>query len=101
LSALGDSRKAAVDPDLAYNQLIRPWKSRLGLLYVKHRSLRLDVELIFLTAVTLVSRGRALTGVQRLLARLGADERTRRAAKRDLPLTPYPPPGATEIVTQR
>lgn len=29
----------AEDPDLRYNQLIRPWKSRLGLFYIDHQSL--------------------------------------------------------------
>ena len=32
------------DPDLTYNQLIRPWKSRFGLIYIKHQSILLDVE---------------------------------------------------------
>lgn len=97
----GDILRDEIDPDLAYNQLIRPWKSRLGLLYVEHRSLRLDLELIGLTAVALASRARALAGVQRVLERLGADDLTRRVAKRDLRLNPYPPPGVTEIVTHR
>ena len=35
------------DPDLAYNQLIRPWKSRLGLIYIEHQSFIMDVKLIF------------------------------------------------------
>lgn len=30
------------NPDLSYNQLIRPWKSRLGLIYIKHKSVLLD-----------------------------------------------------------
>ena len=33
-----DILKDSKDPDIDYNQLIRPWKSRLGLLYVKHQS---------------------------------------------------------------
>ena len=89
------------DPDLAYHQLIRPWKSRLGLLYVQHRSMSLDVELILLTLVAIVARGRALAGVQRVLARLGAPEDLRQAARRETPLTPYPPPGSDTIVTAR
>ena len=32
----GDILKEKDDPDLAYNQLIRPWKSRLGLIYIKN-----------------------------------------------------------------
>ncbi|MCC7264047.1 MAG: sugar transferase [Candidatus Latescibacteria bacterium] len=97
----GDILKDKADPDLAYNQLIRPWKSRLGLLYVEKRSLLLDFKLIFLTTVALVSRKKALQGVQRVLERLGADGQIKRVALRNEKLIPFPPPGATEIVTQR
>ena len=97
----GDILAGRPDPDLAYNQLIRPWKSRLGLLYVRQRSLRLDLELIWLTALALASRARALAGVQRMLARLDADAQIRRVARREDPLVPYPPPGASAIVTAR
>lgn len=97
----GDILADKEDPDLAYEQLIRPWKSRLGLLYVECRSLALDVRLIWLTGLALVSRGRALAGVQALLSRLGADEQLRTVARRSEPLKPHPPPGATQIVTDR
>ena len=89
------------DPDIAYNQLIRPWKSRLGLLYVQNMSIRLDLELIALTAVAIASRGRALNGVQAILNRLGADEELRRVAGRRNPLVPHAPPGASGIVRAR
>jgi len=97
----GEILRDTVDPDLAYNQLIRPWKSRLGLLYVQRRSLRLDVELIVLTVVTLFSRRAGLQGVQRALERLGADRVTRDVAYRNATLAPYPPPGAHDIVASR
>jgi len=45
----GDILKDKPDPDIAYNQLIRPWKSRLGLVYVERQNLWLDIRLIFLT----------------------------------------------------
>ena len=32
-----------VKSDLLYNQIIRPWKSRLGLHYIAHQSLWLDI----------------------------------------------------------
>ena len=35
------------DPDLDYNQLIRPWKSRLGILYVKKKSLWISIIEMF------------------------------------------------------
>jgi lipopolysaccharide/colanic/teichoic acid biosynthesis glycosyltransferase/ubiquinone/menaquinone biosynthesis C-methylase UbiE len=89
------------DPDIEYNQLIRPWKSRLGLLYVDNRSLILDIRLIFLTAIAVVSRERALKGVQKVLDSLGADEVVKQVAKRKGELKPFPPPGATGVVTSR
>src|SRR5215472_18497146 len=52
----GEVLKGRPDPDLAYHQLIRPWKSRLALFYVDNASLQLDVRLIWLTAVAIVSR---------------------------------------------
>ena len=58
------------DPDLAYHQLIRPGKSRLGLFYVQHASLILNIRLIFLTAVAIVSREHALNSVAKILDRL-------------------------------
>lgn len=97
----GDILRDSRDPDLDYNRLIRPWKSRLGLLYIDHQSLLLDLRLIYLTAVTILSRQRALDGIQSILDDLRADEMLKRVAKRQEPLQPYPPPGATEIVTQR
>lgn len=89
-----------VDPDLVYNQLIRPWKSRLGLLYLDHRCLALDVELLYLTVVAAFSRTRALEGVQAVLARLHAEEETLRVARRIEQLVPHPPPGAVGIITE-
>jgi lipopolysaccharide/colanic/teichoic acid biosynthesis glycosyltransferase len=85
------------DPDMAYNQLIRPWKSRLGLYYIDHASAGLDLRLVWLTALAIVSRGRALEGVARLLDRLGAPADLVRVARRAEALEPVPPPGAAEI----
>lgn len=97
----GEILKGSKDPDLDYNQLIRPSKSRLGLLYIDRQSLLLDIRLVYLTAVTIISRQKALDGIQHLLEDLGADEMLRRVARRQEKLFPYPPPGATEIITQR
>ena len=97
----GEILKDSQDPDLEYNQLIRPWKSRLGLFYIDHQSFFLDIQLIFLTAVAILSRERALTGIQKILDRLGAEEMVKRVAIRQEPLKPFPPPGATEIVRHR
>lgn len=97
----GQILKESQDPDLGYNQLIRPWKSRLGLLYVQNRSFLLDIKLILSTIVAIVSREKALRGVQKLLDDLGVDESVKRVAQRTEELTPFPPPGASEIVKSR
>jgi len=97
----GDILKDSRDPDLEYNQLIRPWKSRLGLLYIDHRSFLLDIQLIWLTALAILSREKALAGIQSILSKIGADEQIKQAASRQDELKPFPPPGALEVVTQR
>jgi lipopolysaccharide/colanic/teichoic acid biosynthesis glycosyltransferase len=93
--------KDETDPDLAYNQLIRPGKSRLGLFYVEHQNFWLDVQLCALTIIAVVSRERALRGVVDILTTLRAPDGLIELARRRAPLLPAPPPGATGIVTSR
>ncbi len=95
----------ADDPDLLYNQIIRPWKSRLALLYVDHRSFTLDLRVLMLTGLALGSRQRALEGVGRIVAGLDAqpfqpEPLLIRMASRREPLLAYPPPGASSIVQE-
>jgi lipopolysaccharide/colanic/teichoic acid biosynthesis glycosyltransferase len=97
----GDILKDQADPDIAYNQLIRPGKGRLGLFYISNASLWLDVQLCWLTAVGILSRPRALVGVQSLLRSLSAPNELVDIASREKALVPSPPPGATEIVLTR
>lgn len=81
------------NPDEAYDRLIRPGKSRLGLFYVFNHTVVMDLLLLALTAVALLSRALALRGVQRLLAHYGADSQLVRLAGRADPLCP---PGAPD-----
>jgi lipopolysaccharide/colanic/teichoic acid biosynthesis glycosyltransferase len=97
----GDILKDKSDPDIAYHQLIRPWKSRLALLNLENSSLWVDLRVIELTAMAIVSRRRALIGVQKLVSRLGAAPELITIAGRERPLVPTPPPGAVEVVTSR
>ena len=97
----GDILKDAADPDIAYNQLIRPGKSALGLYYVDNSSLWLDIQLCVLTAVAIVSRARALRALQSVMARMGAPRELMRVASRVEALVPMPPPGGDRIVTSR
>ena len=97
----GDILKDSSDPDLDYNQLIRPWKSRLGIFYINNKSLRLDFILIFLTVIAILNRDSALKKIHNLLMRLNADEVLLKIAKRKTDLVPAPPPGSDKIVESR
>lgn len=97
----GEILKDSKDPDLDYNRLIRPWKSRLGLLYVEKQSLLLDLQLIVLTAQAIISKEKALQGIHKILKNLNADPELIEVCRRDKPLYPFPPPGSTEIVQSR
>jgi len=90
----------AADPDLHYNQTIRPWKSQLGLLYIQHQSLAADLKILGLTFLAAISRERALAGVERILISWDADPLLRRMAVRQEPLLAWPPPGAQAIVAE-
>ena len=94
----GDVLHGSSDPDLLYNQVIRPWKSRLALAYIDHRTFCTDFWLILLTVVAIAYRPVALRALGRLLRRWQIDPLVVRVAARREPLVPYPPPGAAEVV---
>jgi len=96
----GEVLHGSPDPDLLYNQIIRPWKSRLALAYIRHRTFCLDLRLIVLTVVAIVSRPVALRALGNTLRRWQLDPLVIRMAARQEPLLPYPPPGAARIVAQ-
>lgn len=100
-SDLGDIMANEPDPNIAYNQLVRPWKSRMGLFYIRHASVALDLCLIVLTVVTIVSRRKALKGIVALMSRLHADPAMIRVASRTEGLVATPPPGSDTVVTTR
>ena len=90
-----------VDPDIAYHQLIRPWKSRLGLFYVQNNSFFMDIKLLLFTIYAVISRDAALRGVANLLEKYDAPEDLINVAKRKKELEPTPPPGSDFVVTSR
>jgi lipopolysaccharide/colanic/teichoic acid biosynthesis glycosyltransferase len=85
---LSEILKGHRDPNVGYRQLVRPGKSQLGVFYIEHRTFFVDVQVILLTVLAIVSRKRALAGVQRLLARLGASPELVALAGREQPLVP-------------
>lgn len=94
----GEILKNRKDPDLAYNQLIRPWKSRLGLVYIEKRTLLLDVQIIIYTFVAIFFKQRALNWVIKKLTDFNVDSKIIEVSKRKDDLSPFPPPGSDEIV---
>ena len=97
----GDILKDQSDPDIAYNQLIRPGKSMLGIFYIEKRTFLIDIELIYLTAIAIISKEKALNSLVLILKKLGANELMITIASRKQNLYPMPPPGAINIVTNR
>jgi len=98
----GEILAGSADPDLRYNQVIRPWKSRLGILYANAPPrMSLDFRLIWLTVVGAMDRTRALHGAHEIAADLGADRDLLEVVTRRAPLTAAPPPGAHQIVQSR
>ena len=103
LSGKGDLRRLKIDPSLlvpdeaeilegtsdvqaTYDLLIRPWKCRLGLLYIERRTLGADIALTGLTVVAIIARPLALSLLDRILLRWGADTSTRELCLRQEPL---------------
>ena len=97
----GDILTAHNDPDLAYNQLIRPTKSRLGLYYIDHRSFWLDMRLCLLTVMAMVNRQKALAIICDILEASKVSPELISIARRNHPLKPTAPPGSEEIVQNR
>ena len=84
----GHILKDSYDSDLDYNQLIRPWKSKLGLFYIKNSSVYLDIQLIFLTIIAIISKEKSLRIINKILTRLKADEDLIKVSMRKHTLVP-------------
>ena len=97
----GTILKDEIDPNIAYNQLIRPWKSRLALIYIEHSSIALDISIIFYTVISFVSKPIATRWVSRKLEKIGADKKLINVSLRLEELVPFPPPGSNKVVTSR
>ena len=93
----GEILKGSPDPDLLYNQIIRPWKSRLALACIDHQSFGIDLWLIVLTVVAIVSKTMALRALLFLLNGWGLDPLVIRMAARQELLLAFPPPGAEPV----
>lgn len=97
----GDILHGFKDPDLAYNQIIRPWKSRLAILYTENSSLSLDLKLMVFTLYNFINREKTLELISKTIKNLGAPENLVSLVLRKNKLEPTPPPGSDTIVTSR
>ena len=97
----GDILEGSEDPDLSYNQLIRPWKSRLAIFYINNQSILLDIKLILLTINNFISRESTLNALSNILFKLKAEDCLVSIVKRKEELIPTPPPGASSVVSSR
>ncbi len=80
------------NPDKDYNDLIRPWKSRLGLFYIEIQNLRLDINLIFLTVYSFINRDKVLKKISAFLLSKNAEQSLVNVVLRKKELTPALPP---------
>jgi len=89
------------DPDISYNQLIRPGKSQLGLFYYDNQKITIDIAILVITLISIASRDTSLKVLIKTLKYYNAPQKLITIAERKEPLVPTPPPGAISIVTSR
>lgn len=63
----GNILKNSNDPNKDYNLLIRPWKSKLGLIYIKESNLILDFKIILWTLCNFINRNYVLNKISLFL----------------------------------
>ena len=100
-SDLGNILAKAEDANIAYNQLIRPWKSRLALFYIDNKTIWMDILIIWLTFVAILNSGSARVGIVRILRAHNASTALLAVVRRDHELKPTAPPGLDHIVMSR
>ena len=89
----GEILSRSINPDYDYNRLIRPWKSKLGLLYLKKNNFFLDISLLFLTFFNLINRNKTLKIISLTLKKLNADKELFEIVLRKDTLKPSNAPG--------
>ena len=97
----GEILSDKADPDLAYNQLIRPWKSRLGLVYINNRNFYIDLKILIITSIAIINRKKAIKLIHNILKEIECSPRLLSISSREQELYAYPPPGHDKIVTHR
>ena len=97
----GDILEGSDDPDLKYNQIIRPWKSRLALLYIDNRTLMIDIKIIIWTVLGVFSKKYVLKNITNFLKSKKSDNLLIEVCKRVEEPMAFPPPGFNKIISKR
>lgn len=97
----GEILSNKTDPDLSYNQLIRPWKSRLGIYYVNNKTIVLDIIIIIYTLIAIINRKASLNYIVKTLIKNNVSQELIEVCKREKKLVPAPPPGLKDIIKSR
>ena len=97
----GDILEGSDDPDLKYNQIIRPWKSRLALLYIDNRTLMIDIKIIIWTVLGVFSKKYVLKNITNFLRSIKSDNLLIEVCKRLEEPIAFHPPGFNKIISKR
>jgi lipopolysaccharide/colanic/teichoic acid biosynthesis glycosyltransferase len=97
----GDILLGQHDPDIAYNQLIRPSKSRISLLNIQYSTMALDLKILGLTIINSMNRQWVLDKMYDIVLDLSGDQKLASIAGRRVELHPLPPPGSADVVISR
>jgi lipopolysaccharide/colanic/teichoic acid biosynthesis glycosyltransferase len=97
----GDILLGHPDPDIAYNQLIRPTKSKISLYNIEQSNFFFDLKVICLTLSNSFNRRWTLKIIRKEVFKGTGNKQLADTAGRVIPLKPSPPPGAKNIVWKR
>ena len=90
----GNILKNSINPDKDYNELIRPWKSRLGIIYINEKNFFLDIWIIILTIINFMKRDIALKLIKKKIEKINnVDQNLLKIVLRNTQLFSYSPPG--------
>lgn len=89
----GEILSSSQNPDYDYNRIIRPWKSKLGLIYIEKKNFFLDLTILFLTFLNLFNRIKTLSIINSILKRIDTDTELHNIVLRKNDLKPSVAPG--------
>ena len=94
----GDIFDGDPNPSLTYNRVMRPWKSRLAILYMANRSFKLDMCLLFFTFTNIFARRWTLKRLTAIVEKFEDCDVPKSIILRETALFPHPPPGSDKVV---